>query len=520
MSKYGVIIKIVLYISLGALWSFSNIGYPLDFLSPLMLVPFLFFIRRETVKGGIVFSIIFGTSFYLTHLLWMPGSFVAFFSESDSGPGIYVAAWVITMIFSIYHGAMYAIIAMLMKLIDRRVRWAAASYLLIPVMVTVVEYFYPKYWVDRIGYSVYGYFWLMQTADLFGPPFLTFLVILSNAAILYILEGIMYKKRLGPALGHGAACILLVGASLIYGCIRVGEIESIARTAPKAKIGVVQGNFSGLDKRDNAMLLTMIRTYNRLSRELLPQSPDCIIWPESADPDYYDIHKKDFSEVITVPVPHVFGTNLSEGDVSAGTARYYNSLVFTTKKGTKVDHYLKRKLLPFIEDFPVQRFNFIMRWYGFDYFTRGTEYKLFKLGALKIAPDICYEDIIPGYIRKSIYVNGDAANLLVNATNNSWFGKGTEPLIHYRMVGFRAIENRRSYASATCTGYSSIFDPCGRPMYVSGLFTREAFVREVPLLEIKTVYEGGGWLFPYFLGALLILQMTWIAVRIVSGGRR
>ena len=503
-----LIIKLIQYSVLGLIWSYSNIGYPLEFLSWVAFVPFLFFIRKEKTGQGIIFSLVFGLSFYLAHLAWMPAAFSAFFSNGGNRIIITAAGLLVTLVFSLYHGFMYALIFILLRFFETRFN-KNFFYPLIPAIVTVLDFFYPKFWFDRIGYAAHHVRSLIQTADLGGVPYLTFLIIACNTSILLLVESKLKKDHLLYPVTFSSIFLLLLGSSFLYGTFRIKEIDVIAGTSPKAVIGVVQGNFSGIDKRDDRMLDIMVRTYNSLSLKLSRQSPDLIVWPESADPHYYDIARKDYSQIKKFPSPLIFGTHLYEGtDENGNIAKAYNSLVLLSKDGSKIDHYHKRKLLPFIEGFPIKRLTFVMHWYGFDNFSAGTGYKILRMNNLNIAPDICYEDIIPSYIRKSIYVNGVSANILVNATNNSWFGRSREPYIHYAISKFRAIENRRTYASATCTGYSSIFDPSGRELYKSGLFTRESVAMKVPLVTIKTLYEQGGWLFSYLLALFLAAIAT------------
>ena len=506
MNTKDIILKILLYIALGVLWSYSNVGYPLEYLSWITLAPFLYFIRKETLKGGIFYSLLFGTTFYLVHLVWMPKTFILFFAENGPTPGLYAISAVVTLLFALYHGFMYVLLYLGIRFVEGK-NTAPASYLMIPVVAAMVDYFYPKYWFDRMGYALNGFFPIIQTADLFGVPFLTFLVVLGNTAVLAILECLVYKRKLLSGLITTAATTIVIIASIAYGKWRIADIDKTARKAPHAAVGIVQGNYSGMDKRDEQMLETMLKTYNDLSIGLMRESPDLIVWPESADPHYYPIEKSDYTAIKKFTAPLIFGTHLTADDKKENDTDAYNSVVFLSARGYKLDHYNKNRLMPFIEGFTNESLNDIMGWYDFESFTYGKKRKIFKTGLLKIAPNICFEDIIPSFVRKSTHVKGEKANILVNSTNNSWFGRSAEPLMHYRIAGFRAIENRRAFVRATCTGYSSIFDPAGRAVYTSGLFTKEAAAKSVPLMEIETVYARWGWTFPYVMAGIMAIMI-------------
>ncbi|MCK4796810.1 MAG: apolipoprotein N-acyltransferase [Spirochaetes bacterium] len=192
---------------------------------------------------------------------------------------------------------------------------------------------------------------------------------------------------------------------------------------------------------------------------------------------------------------------------------FYNSLVFISKDKLKIDQYHKRKLLPFVERFPLPLFNIILNFIGYQDFSPGKRYKIMECGEIKFAPNICYEAIIPNFIRRSCNVDNKEANLIINATNDSWYGKTIEPKMHLHMTGFRAIENRKSLVRSTCTGYSAIFNPAGDVVYESPLFKQDFVVKKIALLEIKTIYRKWGWFFIWGLAIFLVLIILFSSYR-------
>jgi apolipoprotein N-acyltransferase len=114
------------------------------------------------------------------------------------------------------------------------------------------------------------------------------------------------------------------------------------------------------------------------------------------------------------------------------------------------------------------------------------------LGPYRIGVLICYEDILPGFARR--VVRETRPHLLVNLTNDAWFGDTNEPWIHLALAKLRAVEHRRFLARATNTGVSAVIDPAGRVVTRSGTFTRETLQAEVALLDTTTVYARvGDW---------------------------
>ncbi len=500
--------KILLYIAFGIFWSLSNVGYSFSFLTWFTLIPFLFFIKYENFKNSIIFSWIFGTSAYFFHCLWMINPFFAFFITLGSGIGFKILGLLvgilITLIVSVLSGFMYPLAIMLIKYLSSKYQ-KDIFYLVIPIVLTLLDYFYPKLWYDQIGYSQYIFFKFSQVIDIFGVSFITFLVVSSNSASLILIESFLFNKNKKIPIFLVITVISLIVLSSIYGHFRVKQINELMSRAPKAKIGIVQGNFDGLAKMDDSKHYDMINEHNKLSEELLQYNPDLIVWPESAIPMFFSNTLNYFKGVKKFDkVPLVFGAHISEKTKSFKDEIYYNSLIFLDGDGKKIDAYYKIKLLPFVEEIPVPQFNFLMNVYGLSYFTRGNEAKIVEYGDIRIAPNICYEDLIPRLVAKSLKVDGKRANLILNATNDSWFGKSIETNIHLHISGFRSIENRRALVRSTCTGYSGVFLPNGTLKYKSKLFEEDKAVVEVPLLEIDTFYNKYGYLFIYVVAIFFV----------------
>jgi apolipoprotein N-acyltransferase len=503
--------KIFFYIIFGALWSFSNVGYSFGFLTWIALVPFLFSIKYENFKQGIFFSWIFGCSAYVFHFWWMMNPFVIYFSQSFFPAYLgflsYFIGGLTVLIVCAYHGIMYAIIYVVAKYIVSKKR-GSFFYLIIPVVFTVVDFFFPKLWYDQVGYSQYIFINLSQIADICGVPLLTFLVIGSNCFILIFIECLLYKSHIRYGITLIVIGIIVILLANLYGILRLNQIDKMVKDAPKANIGVVQGNFSGLDKQDFNKFYTMLSTYNEMSKELITSNPDIIIWPESSIPFPYKKDESDFKSVkMFKNVPLLFGTHMNDND------KIYNSMVLLSKDGKQEDQYYKHKLLAFVEGMPYEFMDPVMNLYGLGSFGRGHEFRIMKVNNLKMTVNICYEDIIPDFIRDSLNVKNTESNIIINGTNDSWFGKSIEPMMHLHIAGYRSIENRKTLVRATCTGYSGIFEPSGVLKRTSKLLEKDSFVEEVPLLEIKTIYRMGGFLFVYFLGIIILIVFSYAVFR-------
>jgi apolipoprotein N-acyltransferase len=118
---------------------------------------------------------------------------------------------------------------------------------------------------------------------------------------------------------------------------------------------------------------------------------------------------------------------------------------------------------------------------------------------------VCLEDILPGFVRR--VVREGSPHLLVNLTNDAWFGDTHAPWIHLALAKLRAVEQRRYLVRATNTGVSAVIDPLGRVIAQSGSFTRETLDAEVAMLEGTTPYQIlGDW--PGLVGTLVLAWLT------------
>jgi apolipoprotein N-acyltransferase len=214
-----------------------------------------------------------------------------------------------------------------------------------------------------------------------------------------------------------------------------------------------------------------------------------IVWPEAALPvlaheaeDYLNSIWRDArragSDVILGLLRFDFGTD-----------RFYNGMVAFSDRAT---WYYKRRLVPFGEFFPVPKFvRGWMRLMSLPYvdMSPGAEQQLPLVAAgIHIAPTICYED---AYGAEQLGMLGEA-ELLVNVTNNAWFGDSTAPHQQLQMARFRAREAGRYLARATSNGITAIIAPDGRIVARARQFRAEILRGEVTPMTGLTPYARTG----------------------------
>jgi len=148
---------------------------------------------------------------------------------------------------------------------------------------------------------------------------------------------------------------------------------------------------------------------------------------------------------------------------------------------------------------------------GVGYFRSVEGYKPLSMNDHKLGVLICYEGIFPEASRAYKRMGAD---LLVNITNDAWFGRTSAPYQHLSMTVFRAVENRLYIARSANTGISAIIDPTGRIVAQTELFERTALRNTIKFINDKTFYSVYGDVF------VLICMLALILCIIISLRRR
>ena len=227
----------------------------------------------------------------------------------------------------------------------------------------------------------------------------------------------------------------------------------------------------------------------------------------SADPaiEFAAVPTADLSAVqrgFTTPV--LFGGITWEPTVEGSSHRVrYNTAVMLDDVGRVVGTYDKVYLLAFGEYIPFG--DLFPGLYDLlpesGRFAPGREVRAFQWGKRRIGVMICYEDILAKFTGK---LADKEPNIIINVTNDAWFGHTSEPYLHLALSVFRAVENRLVLARATNTGVSAIIDPVGRIVAQTHLTDAETTLETVPLMSGKTIYGKVGDLFSWLLAIALV----------------
>ncbi|MBC8017606.1 MAG: apolipoprotein N-acyltransferase [Verrucomicrobia bacterium] len=392
------------------------------------------------------------------------------------------------------NGIVFAAWAWATRLITRDSGWNVAW--VSPVVWTALEKFWPEIFPNYLGASQYKLSLLTQIADLTGILGVTFIVVYINSTLFAAIEQWSGKRRIAtrPLL----ACAVVLAAVLIYGQVRIRAVDRQAAGAEHLTIWLIQTNRGAGDKRQDPE--SLLSEHQEMSRTLAASQPlDLIVWPEGV------MRLRLMSREGRLPpaalgdthIATLFGAILQPGENSDALA--HNSALLTDTAGRILGSYDKMVLVPFGEFIPFgETFPALYSLVPTSgRFRAGESREPLPFGKHLLSVNICYEDIFPGQVR-SLMRGGYERRIphaLFNLTNDSWYGKTTEPIEHLALASFRSIEHRRSLVRSTNTGISAFVDPVGRIVTRSGVWTRETLVDRVPMMQGRTVYAlMGDWI--------------------------
>ncbi len=370
---------------------------------------------------------------------------------------------------------------------------------------------------------------VIQISELTGPLGVTALLMMVNGA-LYDLT-VNARAARYPAM----ACALILAAALVFGVVRMREIDDAVAHAPRLKVGLVQPNFAysidGEFSREEA--LRQLSALQEQSRRLEQAGAQLLVWSEGSFPVAVPRNfSADFSSDSPAMIRRGFSvpTMIGADMYDAVHDDAFNSAVLLDNSGKVAGRYDKVRLLAFGEYIPgIDAFPWLRNLLpaGAGRFTagagpgvvalQGSEGRVWQLG-----PVICYEDILPGYLRG---VGQLHPNLLVNLTSDSWFGAQTEPWQHLALAVFASVQLRVSMVRAVNSGVSALIDPNGRVLqktYADDPYRHpraaDGLLVSVPLMPGgHTVFVAVGNLFAYLcMAATLIL----LGAALLSARRR
>jgi apolipoprotein N-acyltransferase len=398
----------------------------------------------------------FGFGYFVCGLWWV-GSAMLVEAESFAW-AIPIAVLVLPAIVAVFYGVATALARLFWTDDIGRIAALAAAFGLVEWLRTFLLTGFP--W-NPIGYAAMPVPLLMQSVSAVGTTGMN-----AFAVFVFAMPALLAGKRhrgLGLTLAG-----LFIAAHVGFGYYRLAEPE--AGQPRTVAVRIVQPSIDQTQKLDDKAPDVIFRTLLALSAQPLEAGaspPQLILWPETSVPFLFT-ERPDalvaLGQLLTDGQMLIAGAVRGEGGAGAeDDTRYYNSIVAINDAGEIIDAVDKVHLVPGGEYLPFPAF---FGWLGIDRivpmpmsFSAGTERHPITLpGGLRAAPFICYEIIFPELVSSGVA----GAELIVNLTNDAWFGDTPGPYQHFRQAQIRAVETGRPLLRAANTGISGVVDSHGR----------------------------------------------------------
>uniref|UniRef100_UPI003207ECF8 apolipoprotein N-acyltransferase n=1 Tax=uncultured Desulfovibrio sp. TaxID=167968 RepID=UPI003207ECF8 len=289
--------------------------------------------------------------------------------------------------------------------------------------------------------------------------------------------------------------LLLMLAALAYGWWRLESEppDPLPQGSGSFAVLFAEGNIDQNQKWLPAFQRSTVQTYLRLTEEMLAAHPGehpLIIWPETALPFNLmaaNPHTPRIRELAArARCPLLTGAPGFEG--SRADMRVYNRAYLIGPDGSLAGYYDKEHLVPFGEYVPDWlQWNFLeglLQQVGV--YTPGTRLSPLRSSGLELGMLICYEGIFPWLAQQRVR---DGANVLVDISNDGWFGRSPAALQHLRLTAVRAVEQNRWILRGTNTGISAVIDARGRVVLRGGQFEEAARWGRARILSETTPYH-------------------------------
>ena len=414
------------------------------------------------------------------------------------------ALGVVSAVFAVHAGAAGALSAWLAP------RAGRAGVLVLPAAWLVMEHmrgfdFLGGFQWASLGYAAHLDLPMLGLASLTGVYGLTFVTAL--AATLF-------------GVGRWPSALAVIAAAHGIGFVAVPTASDLAAPRdPPLRATLVQGNIPQGEKWDPARAQQNLDVHLELSRAAMSEKPDVILWPESAVPGFIEAQPEFHDPILALSreldVPLVVGGIGLTRVADERRALFHNSLFVVTPANGVVDRYDKTVLVPFGEYVPLRSVLGFLSAVATSLadlsdITAGPVARPLR-GLAVLEPDqapvglICYEAVYPDVVRTAVR-NG--ARLLLNLTNDAWYGRSSAPHQFLAIAAMRSAEHGLPMLRGANTGVSAVIDARGVVLQETPIFERLTLTVDIPPGRMTPTFytRAGDW--PIALSYGLLVALT------------
>ncbi len=491
--------------------------FDINLLAWVAFVPLFYAIEGEPLKRVFGWAWLQGLVCYVFSLYWIEITLHRF-------AGVHEAIAMLPMLLLAAVMALYAAVAIwAAEFISRKRRISLV--ITAPVAWAAVEWirsFFPiGFPWNLLGESAYRMLDLVQFAEFTGTYGVSALIMLFNVVLFVVV--FRRETRRVQMLALSVLTVLMVAAEG-FGIWRVHQMDK-APAEGSLRIAMVQGDIPQSIKWNPNYLTESVKVYFDQTALAARQGVDLVVWPEAAAAFLFQPHddypaefagdaayRKALLELAhNMDVPILFGAPAL--GTENGELGFYNRAYLVSAQGKVAGYYDKIQLVPFGEYVPLKSVLgfFVNRVvHGFGDMFPGRTQTIFQVKGAKLGVLICYESVFPNLTRLAVKKGAD---ILLNITNDAWYGRSSAPYQLLAMAAMRAIETKVPIVRVANTGISAVILPTGKITAPTPLFKRGTEIEDVKWRPERTVYTVVGDAFAEICFVLmmagLILAFMW-----------
>ena len=499
------IYKVVMIFSAGAVSTFAIPPFSF-FLTIFFLgfgiykISFLSSLRETFLTGWVL-----GFGWFLFGLYWIGSAFIV----ADTYH-IYFMPFAVILLPSLL-AIFWGLAFLLAKLFTRN---KASSLVMVILFLSLFEYFRASVFT--------GFPWLMPSMVLSGNKYFIQIfsfvgsfggnvVVITLCVLPFVILSNLHKKVILFFIFFVPITILFISSFLRFYNKEIQETNNQLVT-------IVQPNIKQKDKWNIEKRETHLKKLIDLSSNEQGKQNDLerlIIWPETSFAGFIPNEKLALSSIAKKVIKNP-KTKLVVGLLRVNQNNIYNSLVFLNSDGKIIYEYDKLHLVPFGEYIPFRyMFRKVANYFSQKDFTGGNLKPNINLdGFGDIITIICYEILFSGEINKRI---SKETNLLINITNDAWFGKTVGPYQHLALAKIKAVELGLPIVRVANTGISAFISPFGEELVKIDLNQEDAKTIKI-MSKLKSTYyrKFGDSIFFFLLFLLFVVNKKYVKERNIN----
>lgn len=494
----------------------GTLAYPPFHLWPLAFVayvPLLLAIRDQPPRRRFLLGWIAGTVLHGGVYLWIYDT-----ARIMSSLPVWLSA-IVLVVFAIAHGLCQGLVALAVEPV-RQLTGRAWPFT-VAITAAVVEALFPHLFPWYLGNALYRTPVLAQIADVVGIHGVSALCFAGST----LLADAVVRWRAGSwrsAARPAVALAVTLAVVVAYGAWRIAAVRGTPVEA-SLKVALLQPFMTGEEKGDLRGMARKV-LYDKsmgLLHEVADEGLDLVVLPEGGYPFYFEpaaegtnprsneLVKTHFArlflrEVRKVGKPLVFGSLMSGED-----GRVRNTAVYVPP-GEAPIIYEKRRLVPFGEFMPLSDTFPVLKnaVKNVSDFVPGAQHVPFVVAGRSWLPTICYEAIFPSFVRDAANTE-PRADVILNLTNDVWFGDTAAPELHLMVQVSRAIEQRLPLVRATNSGVSAFVDATGEIVGRTGVYEAAVLRGTVEIRSIWSFYRAFGEVFMTVAALAVAALVAW-----------